>query len=99
MGTGEPPDDDIQVSTLEIPFLGISDSYIESSEFLSPTPHRLHRLNYSAMPKIVNDFKSVLDLQCKTIIQNFFYVHAPRRCQKANHRSCPCRYHNRFHRI
>jgi hypothetical protein len=61
MRTGEPPDDDIQVSTLEISFLGISDSYVESSEFLSPTPHQLHRLNYSAMPKIVNDFKLVLD--------------------------------------
>jgi hypothetical protein len=46
---------------LEMSFLGISNSYIESSEFLSPTPYQLHRLNYSAMPKIVNNFKLVLD--------------------------------------
>jgi hypothetical protein len=47
MGTEEPPGDNIQVSTLEISFLGIPDSYIESSKFLSPTPQPTPPFNLS----------------------------------------------------
>ena len=62
MGTGVPPDTDIQVALPEISILGFPNDYIELPEHLLFIPSLIYDLLSITMPKqIYDNFKSVLD--------------------------------------